>query len=91
MEPTGTGKNHLETRSTLVCMAVSTRQDQKSSEMKQLFILLILPLAILACRSSVDTEREPILSHHGTEPPEVHNKPKETIETAEKKDPNGKY
>ena len=28
------------------------------------------------CRSSVDTEREPIISHHGTEPPEpVHNKP----------------
>ena len=44
---------------------------------KILFILALIHLS-WACRSSVDPEREPILSHHGTEPPEPqHKKPKE--------------
>ena len=38
--------------------------------------LVFLTSSAFGCRSSVDTEREPIISHHGTEPPEpVHNKP----------------
>ena len=45
------------------------------------FIVLILglfrfPIPTSGCRSSIDSEREPILSHHGTEPPEpTHKKP----------------
>ena len=38
--------------------------------------LVFLTSSTFGCRSSVDTEREPIISHHGTEPPEPeHNKP----------------
>jgi len=38
--------------------------------------LVFLTSSAFGCRSSVDTEREPIISHHGTEPPEPeHNKP----------------
>merc|ERR1711983_112059 len=43
------------------------------------------------CRSSVDTEREPIISHHGTEPPETnhikpHTETKMKIDTGDKKE-----
>ena len=41
-----------------------------------LVVVGLLTTPTSGCRSSVDTEREPILSHHGTEPPEPeHKKP----------------
>jgi len=57
----------------------------------KIIVFLALIHLSLGCRSSVDTEREPILSHHGTEPPETnHNKPhtetKMKIDTGDKKE-----
>ena len=51
------------------------------------FILILLVSSTLACRSSVDTEREPIISHHGTEPPEPqHKKPEAPVASKEAKE-----